>query len=150
MVLFLRKPLILLLLLLFLGCESKKNYDIGSDKMISDLNIRISSLQEDMTALTNDLDQVKVVLDDKDIDAELRKNIKREVLEGDLHKKKLQQHIDFLKIKRKKRYRSLYERKSSNTLKEEAEKEIKAYFVDKELNPIKKTWNDRFRTAVEL
>ncbi len=141
---------ILLLTILFLGCESKKSYDISGDKAIEDMTTRITSLQEDLTTLNDELDSVKKVLDDPDIDSELRASIRREVHEGDKHVKDLEQWIAFLKVRRKQRHKSLVDRKGQENLKELAEKEVEAYFLEKKLKPIPKKWQDLYRTAIEL
>ena len=133
-----------------MGCESKNSYDIGSDKAVEDLSIRIKSLDEDLGILKEEIDQVKKVLEDPDIDAQLRASIRREIHEGEKHQKKLRQWIDFLKIRRKKRYNSLVDRKGQDGLREQAEREVEEYFQDKKLNPIKKEWKNRYRTAIEL
>ncbi len=134
----------------FLGCESKNSYDIGSDRAVEDLGIRITSLTEDLTTLKSELADVRKVLDDPDIDAQLRASIRREIHQGEKFVKEIEQWVAFLKIRRKKRYNSLVDRKGSTTLKEEAEKEVEAYFVDKKLNPIHREWKERYRTAIEL
>ncbi len=150
MLLFSRNPLILLLCIFLFGCESKKTYDIDSDKVVADLSERINSLQEDLTTLNKELEEVKVVLKDKDIDTVLRKNIRKEIHEGKKYQKLIQQHIDYLKIRRKKRYQSLLDRKKSPELIEQAEQETKAYFMNKKLKPIERPWKDRYKTAIEL
>ena len=134
----------------FLGCESKKRYDINSDKMIGDLNTRISSLEEDLKNLTGELEEVRGVLPDPDIDTELRKSLRKEIHEGDKYIKEINQWIAYLKVQRKQRYASLSERKDQENLEEQAKKEIKAYFVTKDLKPIKRPWLNRYRTAIEL
>lgn len=150
MLLFLRTTLILLLALSFYGCESKNSYNINSDRAIEDMNKRIKSLNEDLGTLKTELKEVKMVLEDPDIDPELRASIRKEVHQGEKYAKEIDQWINFLKVRRKQRYKSLYERKKNKDLKEQAEKEIKAYFVEKELKPIKRPWLKRYRTAIEL
>ena len=147
---FLYNLLILALVMGFLGCESKNSYDIQSDQAVADLSTRIKSLEEDLNGLTEELAQVRKVLDDPDIDAELRGSIRKEIHEGDKHLHEIEQWIAFLKIRRKKRYNSLVDRQNSPKLKEQAEKEVKDYFMDKKLNPIQRGWKNRYRTAIEL
>ncbi len=142
--------IILAFISVFLGCESKNSYDISSDKAVNDLSIRIASLTEDLNTLKTELEEVKKVLDDPDIDAQLRGSIRKEIHQGEKYEKEIEQWISYLKIKRKKRYNSLVDRKGQENLKSQAEKEVEAYFVDKKLNPIKKDWKDRYRTAIEL
>jgi hypothetical protein len=134
----------------FLGCESKNSYDIGSDKAVEDMSLRISSLDSDLKVLKEELAEIKKVLKDPDIDAELRSSVRKEIHEGEKHVKDIQQWISYLKVRRKKRYNSLVDRKGQPNLKEEAQKEVEAYFMDKKLNPIKRKWKDRYRTAIEL
>lgn len=114
------------------------------------MNKRITSLSEELTTLTDELEQVKKVLNDPDIDAELRGSIRKEIHQGEKFKKEIDQWISFLKVRRKQRYNSLVDRKGQENLKEEAEKEVKAYFTEKKLKPIPKKWRDRHRTAIEL
>ena len=149
--LFLRKLLIIVAtFILFLGCESKESYDIDSDKAIGDMSIRIKSLEEDLNTLTTELKEVKAVLNDKDIDIELRKSIRKEVHEGENHEKVRHRSDAYLKVQRKQRYKSLLNRKMDKSLKSKAEKEVADYFQQKKLKPIKKPWLKRYRTAIEL
>lgn len=145
-----RNLIILLLATTLFGCESKITYDISSDKAVEDMNKRIASLQEDLTTLDSELQQVKGVLNDPDIDGELRDSIKKEIHQGEKYKKEINQWLAFLKIRRKKRYNSLVDRKNNENLKKQAEKEVEAYFVDKKLNPLARPWLNRYRTAIEL
>lgn len=133
-----------------LGCNSKKSYNIGADKVIADLTTRIASLDEDLQALNNDLEDVKKALKDKDIDTELRKSLRKEKHEADKHAKDINQWIAYMKIQRKQRYKSLIERKSDENFAERAKKEVKEYFVQKDLKPIPKKWKNRYRTAIEF
>lgn len=148
---FLRLNLLFLLLTLcFLGCESKKTYDISSDKAVADMNTQLADLESDLKELNADLDEVRKVLNDTDIDAELRESVRKEIHEGDRHIKDIEQWIDYIKIRRKKRYNSLVDRKDMENLTEIAEKEVEAYFMEQKLKPIEKKWKDRYRTAIEL
>jgi predicted nucleic acid-binding Zn-ribbon protein len=133
-----------------LGCESKKSYDIYNDKAVEDMTTQITELNEDLTKLSEEISKIEKVLDDPDLDTQLRANIRKEVLEGNKHIKDIEQWIAYLKIRRKKRYNSLVDRKGQDNLAEEAEAEVKAYFLEKELKPIPKKWRERFRTAIEL
>ena len=150
MVFFLRNLLILALITLFFGCESKNRYDINSDKAIEDMNTRVKSLQSDLDILNGELKDVKKVLEDPDIDPEVRASIRKEVHQGERFAKEIDQWISFLKVRRKQRYKSLYDRKGQKNLREQAEREIKAYFTEKKLKPIKRPWLERYRTAIEL
>lgn len=150
MYLFVRIVLILSFLGVFAGCEGKKTYDIDSDKAVLDLSSRIQSLEEDLNTLNTEIVEVKAVLKDKDIDTELRKSIKKEILEGEKHKKDINQWVSYLKIQRRQRYNSLLGRKGEESLIKEAEDEVKAYFLQKKLKPIDKRWKNRYRTAIEL
>jgi hypothetical protein len=114
------------------------------------MSTQITSLNEDLTKLKEELEQVKEVLNDPDIDAALRESIRKEIHQGEKFKKEIQQWIDLLKIRRMKRYNSLIDRKGQKGLKEQANKEVEEYFIDKKLNPIKRAWKDRYRTAIEL
>ena len=147
---FLLNLIIFAFALSFLGCESKNSYNINSDKAVLDMNTRITELEDDLNTLTTELKDVRKVLEDPDIDTQLRASIRREIHEGEVHEKALVQWIDFLKIRRKKRYNSLVDRKNQENLKEQAEKEVKAYFVEKKLKPIDKKWKKRYKTAIEL
>ena len=150
MMFLLRNLFILLLITFFFGCESKNSYDIKSDKIIEDLNSRIKVLQEDLDSLTSELKDVKLVLKDPDIDTSLRQSIRKEIHEGEKYKKDILQWLSFLKVRRKRRYNSLLARKNSASLKDEATKEVRAYFVNKKLKPIARPWLERYRTAIEL
>lgn len=133
-----------------MGCESKSLYDIGSDKAISDMNSRIKSFEEDLNTLKGDLEKVREVLKDQDIDVELRKSLKKEIHEAEKYEKEIHQWLSYVKVQRKQRYNSLLRRKNSKTLSAEAEKEVKAYFMQKKLKPIKKGWKTRYKTAIEM
>lgn len=150
---FLYKNLILLLFITsFLGCESKKLYDIASDPMLVDLNTRITTMKEEMASLEKDLADVRKVLKEngEDIDFELKGSLKRELIEGEIHEKNITQWLSYLKIQRKQRHKSLVERKHLISLSESAKKESDEYFIQKDLKPIKKPWLKRYRTAIEL
>lgn len=134
----------------FLGCESKTSYNIDSDKAVEDLSTRITSLTEDLNTLTKELEEVKKVLEDKDIDSELRASIRKEILEGERYERTINQWLAYLKVQRKQRYNSLLARKGQKNLKEQAEQEVKAYFMQKKLKPIDRPWKERYRTAIEL
>ncbi len=118
--------------------------------MIVDLNTRIGQLQEDLTTLTSEIDQVRVVLNDNDIAVELKKSIRKEILEGERYQREIEQWISYLKVQRKQRYASLHERKDQNNLKEQALAEVGRYNMQKELKPIKTPWKNRYKTAIEL
>ena len=73
----------------FLGCESKKSYNISSDPMLTDLVSRITTMETELTSLRKELGEVRKVLktDEDEIDFELRNSLKKELLEGDVHEK---------------------------------------------------------------
>ena len=153
MVLFIRNLIILVLALGFLGCESKKTYDIQSDPMLKDLDTRVKELEEDLNTLVTELKAVQKVLDDNsndELDFELRNSLKKEIIEGEVHQKNINQWLSYLKIQRKQRFQSLYARKEQESLSDEAKKESEEYFLQKKLKPIEKPWLDRHRTAIEL
>ena len=150
MYLIVRFLLILAISSLFIGCEGKKSYDIGSDKAVSDMSTRIKSLEEDLSSLTTELGEVRAVLVDQDLDAELRKSIKKEILEGEKYKKEITQWLSYIKIQRKRRYNSLLSRKDQESLIKDAEIEVSTYFLQKKMKPIEKRWRNRYRTAIEL
>jgi regulatory protein YycI of two-component signal transduction system YycFG len=150
MKLIVKLPLFMLLLSLLGSCTPKDRYDIDNDKIISDLNSQIKTLEEDLNTLNNELDQVKVVLNDKDIDADLRASIRKEIHEGDKYVKEIDQWLSYFKVQRKQRYKSLYLRKDSSDLIKEAEVEAEAFFINKKLKPLVPTWKERYRTAIEL
>lgn len=143
------RPLFLLFFTLFLGCESKKLYDVGSDPAIADLNADIAALEADLQKLTGELEPVKTAISNMDIAMEFRTALRRELHEGERYEKEIAQWIDLLKIQRKTRHNSLIARKNQESLVAEAEIEVKAYFLNKQLKPIKKPWEKRYRTAVE-
>jgi len=118
--------------------------------MIVDLNTRIGQLQEDLNTLSSELEQVRVVLKDNDIEVELRKSIRKEVLEGERYQREIEQWISYLKVQRKERYKSLHERKDQEELKKQALEEVARYNTQKELKPIKMPWKNRYKTAIEL
>lgn len=118
--------------------------------MIVDLNSRISQLQEDLNTLTSEIDQVRVVLKDNDIEVELKKSIRKEILQGERYQREIDQWISYLKVQRKQRYKSLNERSNEKDLNEQALEEIKRYNMQKELKPIQKPWKNRYKTAIEL
>ena len=150
MLVFFRNLIIFALIFSFFGCESKNSYDINSDEAISDMNVRIVSLEEDLKNITEDLDKVRKVLKDPDIDPDLRASIRKEVHQGETFMKEIDQWISFLKVRRKQRYKSLHDRRKSEKLAEQAKREVDAYFMEKKLKPIKRPWLDRYRTAIEL
>lgn len=150
MLFYLRLSLFLLFFSLSVGCSGKSSYNIQSDAMIVDLNTRIGQLQEDLTTLTSEIDQVRVVLNDNDIAVELKKSIRKEILEGERYQREIEQWISYLKVQRKQRYASLHERKDQNNLKEQALAEVGRYNMQKELKPIKTPWKNRYKTAIEL
>ncbi len=133
-----------------LSCESKSSYDIESDKMITDLNLEIKSLDDEYRTLVGELEKVSTVLNDQDIDTEIRKSIKKELLEGEDYKKQIDQWLSYLKMKRKIRHKSLIDRKNQKNLSEQAKEEIEAYFIQKKAKPIDRPWLKRYRTAIEL
>lgn len=140
-------PLILLLITILLGCESKKTYDIDGDLAIKDLNERISTLQNDLNTLTTDLAKVRESMKDMDVAVEFRTSLRKELHEGEKHMEDISQWIDLLKIQRKQRHKSLIERKNQPDLIEVAQKEVEAYFIQTKLKPIKRPWENRYRTA---
>ena len=148
---FLRRNLFILYLVLFSwGCESKKAYDIASDKAIADMSSRIASLEQDFNELSADLEKVKKVLNKPGLKTDIRAGVRREIHEGERYKKEIDQWISYLKIRRKKRHRSLFKRKDQENLEEVAQKEVRAYFMEKKLKPIPRNWNDRYRVVIEL
>jgi hypothetical protein len=150
MLFILRFVILYLFLSLSLGCTGDNSYNIGKDAVIADLNSRIGELNEELTTLTSELDQVRVVLDDKEIDIELKKSVRKEILEGERHILDIEQWIAYLKVQRKQRYQSLKAREGQKGLSEQAKAETTEYFAQKKLKPIKKAWLERYRTAVEL
>ena len=150
MLFFTKITLFIPIFTLFLGCESKKQYDISSDQVVSDLNTRIATMEEELKTLESELNEVRSVRDDKNISLELRTSIRKEIHEGDKHEKSLQQWIAYLKVQRKQRYASLVARKEQETLLDDAKREAAAYFLQKKLKPIQKPWLKRYRTAIEL
>lgn len=148
---FLRNLLIFVLVTTFLGCESKNSYNINSDKAIADMSVRIEELNSDLNTLKEELAAVKKVLDDKDIDTDLRNSIRTEIHEGEKHRRDIEQWLAYLKIQRKERYQSLLDRQKNKTLDvDQVNKEVKAYFLHKKLKPIDKKWKNRYKTAIEL
>lgn len=152
MVFFCRNLILLLLATLFLGCESKKLYDISSDPMLNDLNTRITTIEEELATMKKELEDVDKLLKEngEDIDFELKNSLKKELIQGEVHEKDITQWLSYLKIQRKQRYKSLHDRKSSFSLVEEAKKESEEYFIQNKLKPIDKTWLKRYRTAIEM
>ena len=152
MVLFCRNLILLLLATFFLGCESKKLYDISGDPMLNDLNSRVTKIEEELKTLKDELKDVTKVLKENgdDIDFELKNSLKKELIDGEVHEKNIVQWLSYLKIQRKQRHQSLYSRKDDPALVEQAKKESDEYFIQKKLKPIDKTWLKRYRTAIEL
>ena len=147
-----RNLILFVLITSLLGCESKKLYDIPSDPMLVDLSERVSTIDGELAALKKDMEDIRKLLKENgdDIDFELKGSLKKELLEGDVHEKNILQWVSYLKIQRKQRYSSLMSRKDQETLVDEAKKESDEYFLHKKLNPIKKPWLTRYRTAIEL
>ncbi len=136
-----------------MGCESKKTYDIASDPMLKDLDSRVKEFEEDLNTLKTELAAVEKILNDNsndELDFELRNSLKKEVIEGEVYEKDINQWLAYLKIQRKQRYQSLYARKDKESLVEEAKRESEEYFIQKKLKPIEKPWLERYRTAIEL
>ncbi len=147
---FLKFFLIFHLIILLGACEPKGSYNIKSDEMIADLNKEIISLESDFKTLVDELEKVEVVLVDKDIDTEIRKSIKKEILEGEEYKKQIDQILSYLKLQRKSRHKSLMDRKKSPHLTTDAKEEVEAYFLQKKIKPLQRPWLERYRTAIEL
>lgn len=145
-----RIVLFLIFSLVFFGCESKIPFNPDKDEVILDMNQRIELLKSDLTSLQGDLTEVEKVLNDPDIDSDLRNSIRKEIHEGRRYEKQIEQWIAYLKVRQNKRYKSLKLREGQADLKNQVKKEVKEYEIDKKLNPIERPWLDRYRTAIEL
>ena len=151
MVIFLKIPLILLFLLVFSGCFGKGTYDIATDKAILDMDTDIEMLSGELKKIKEDAEKVKKALEDINLDSELREGAQKELFESDYWQKKLFEMIAYRKIKKRQRLESLNERKEKGEdFGEQAKKEVDAYFLHKELHPIKKDWEMRFRSAIDI
>ena len=118
--------------------------------MISDLSVLIKEFEDDRKKLEQENTEVQNVLEDEDLDTELRESLKKEIHEGQRYMRSIDQWVAYLKVKRKNRCASLYKRKDQESLIGEAKAEVRAYKTQKRLKPIKTPWRNRYRTAIEL
>ena len=108
-------------------------------------------LSEELKKINEETEKVQKALEDIHLDPELREGAQKELFEADHWKRKLFEMIAYRKIKKKQRLELLNTRKANDEdFADQAHKEVQEYFQNKALHPIKKDWELRFRSAIDL
>ena len=137
--------------LLLGGCNSKKAYDNASDKVVLDLTTDINELTRERDKILEEKVKVLKAAKNPDTDLELKKGLETEAFQIDHWEKEMFEQIAYLKIRRNQRIDLLNNRKRQNLdYSDQATKECADYFQDKELNPMKKGWENRYRAAIDI
>lgn len=133
---------------------TKKPFVIQNDDPITiDINLELKNLKADLFEINSDNEKVRLAFADTNITQKFGPALKKEYFANQEHIKNIEQEINILEIRGVKRYSVLSERIADygdNFDKILIKSEVNTYFQDKKINPIKKTWKNRFKAAASL
>ena len=129
----------------------ESGYNINNDPILEDLAKEVKELEEARNKLIEETKKIEDGIADPEIDQELKESMRSEVFEAVHWKNKMFELIAYRKVRLRQRQELVDRRKASKEpYKEQAQKEVDEYFLNKKLHPMNKGWNDRFRAAIDL
>ena len=154
MIFILRITYLLATFLLLIGCQRlglSDKISLENDAILIDIQEEITFLSDETKTMLEEAGKIKTFLAQPDMDPEIERSMEKELLEAGNWQKKIFELIAIRKIKQNKRIKLLNTRNSDQVdysgviTQEEFD-----YFTNKKIKPMKKPWENRYRTAVDL